>query len=103
MIDVNQYECQALNTSVRAGCPRTRSRSTAPSFVENHSGYRKAAEVMDDIAEVLNSKPSDQIAGRRPSEDKNRRGQVFTVDIDIFPDSPGSTTGRSRSGIIFRF
>ena len=40
-------------------------------LIENHSGYRKAAEVMDDIAEVLNGKPSDQIAGRRPSEDKN--------------------------------
>jgi hypothetical protein len=40
-------------------------------FVENHSGYRKAAEVMDDITEVLNGKPSDQIPGRRPSQDKN--------------------------------
>ncbi|MGH7888801.1 MAG: alpha/beta hydrolase [Candidatus Binatia bacterium] len=40
-------------------------------LIESHSGYRDSADVMDDVAEVLNGKLADQIAGRRASQDKN--------------------------------
>ncbi len=51
--------------------PKNAFQTDCATLVESHSGYRGAAEVMDDIAEVLNGKPSDQIADRRPSDDKN--------------------------------
>ena len=53
-------------------------------LLDSHSGYRKNTKLMQDLAAVLNGRPSHQIGGRKPTGDKN----TFRIGPELEEDDP---------------
>ncbi|MBI4527697.1 MAG: alpha/beta hydrolase [Deltaproteobacteria bacterium] len=55
-------------------------------LIQSHSAYRSTPEVMEDLAEVLDGAPSNEIEDRRPTGEKN----TFDIGPEEEEDTPDS-------------